>query len=104
MIFFVLVLFLLVTLLLLSPLIWDKANMSMRRKTINLPDEKCKMCQIQDQVQALNFKATVLNANSEDAELLMLIMMTMMMTMIMTMTMMTMMVMMIVIMNHVVCR
>ena len=85
MIFFVLVLFLLVTLLLLSPLIWDKANMSMRRKTINLPDEKCKICQIQDQVQA--FKATKLNANAEDAELqmLMLIMMMMMVTTLMTM-------------------
>ena len=88
--------------------------MSMRRKTINLPDEKCKMCQIQDQVQALNFKATKLNANAEDAELqmFMLIMMTMMMTMfmtmmlttMMTMMLMTMMVIMIVIMNHVVCR
>ena len=80
----------------------------MRRKTINLPDEKCKMCQIQDQVQALNFKATKLNANAEDAELqmlmLMMMMMTMLMTMLMTMMMMTMMVMMIVIMNHVVCR
>ena len=102
MIFFVLVLFLLVTLLLLSPLIWDKANMSMRRKTINLPDEKCKMCQIQDQVQALNFKATKLNANAEDTELQML--MLIMMMMMMTMMVMTLMVMMIVIMNHVVCR
>ena len=59
--------------------------MSMRRKTINLPDEKCKMCQIQDQVQALNFKATKLNANAEDAELQMLMLMMMMMTMLMTM-------------------
>ena len=76
--------------------------MSMRRKTINLPDEKCKMCQIQDQVQALNFKATKLNANAEDAELQMF--MLMMMTTMMTMMLMTMMVIMIVIMNHIVCR
>ena len=77
--------------------------MSMRRKTINLPDEKCKMCQIQDQVQALNFKATKLNANAEDTELqmLMLIMMTMTMTMLMMMMMtMMMMTMRITTMNH----